>query len=402
MNTQVNDNKSALLTPLLFVAAAVAIIAFAMAGYSLMTQGHATFNTNVNVPWGQPISTYVYFALMSSGLTLVAALAMVFGFKQYYPLVKRAIWLAIITLVAGLSVLALEIGNTFRMLWAIPFNFQVQSAMFWMGVFYLLDLIFMVWKFQRMERGDWDSSASRQIGIASFIAVLLASGTLALVFGMMGMRPFWYDGLLPVWFYASAGLSGIAALVFFTLLSYGMSPDRMPKALRMDLDGPLPRLFLALLGITLVLFVVRMITGLYSNAPEVHVVWTDYLLGSGWFIIGIAGGLLLPFLLLLSRNLRRQPGIQMLAAALVLAGLFIERFYFVVGGQVVPLFKGTWASMLETYTPSSTEWVLTIMGIAMVFALYALGERLFNLSELPYEREVEETLSRSAPAAAAG
>ncbi|WP_018864021.1 NrfD/PsrC family molybdoenzyme membrane anchor subunit [Thioalkalivibrio sp. ARh3] len=403
MTAETIDRRSTgLFMPLMLVAAAIAIVTFAIAGFALMTQGHAAFNMDANVAWGLPISTYVYFALMSSGLTLVAALAMVFGFKQYYPLIKRAIWLAIITLVAGLAVLALELGHTFRMLWAIPLNMQIQSAMFWMGVFYLLDLIFMAWKFQRMERGDWSSSLSRQIGIASFVAVLLAAGTLALIFGMMSMRPFWYDPTLPVWFYATAGLSGIAALVFFTYLSYGMNTANMPKALRLDLEGPLPRLFLAMLGITLVLMLARLTTGLYANDPGVNVVWSDYLLASGWFHLALWGGLLLPFLLMLGRGLRRSAGLQMLAAILVLVGMFIERLYFVVGGQVVPLFKGTWERDLVAYAPSFTEWVLVVMGAAIVFALYALGERLFNLSDMPDQNEVEERLEREAAAAAAG
>jgi len=187
--------------------------------------------------------------------------------------------------------------------------------------------------------------------------------------------------------------------VLFTYLSYGMKTDNMPKALRLDLEGPLPRLFLAMLGITLVLMLARMTTGLYANAPEVNLVWTDYLLASGWFHLALWGGLLLPFLLMLGRGLRRSPGLQVLAAVLVLVGVFIERFYFVVGGQVVPLFKGTWERDLVAYAPSFTEWTLALMGVAIVFALYALGERLFNLSEMPDQDEVEERLEREAAAA---
>ena len=386
----IDRRNTGLMTGLLVVGAAIAVVTFAIVAFALISQGHAAFNMDANVAWGLPIATYVYFALMSSGLTLIAALAMVFGFKQYYPLIKRAIWLAIITLVAGLAVLAMELGHTFRMLWALPLNLQIESAMFWMGVFYLLDLIFMAWKFQMMERGDWTSRLSRQVGIASFIAVLLAAGTLALIFGMMSMRPFWFDPTLPVWFYATAALSGVAALVFFTYLSYGMDRSGMPEGLRMDLEGPLPKLFLALAGITLVLFLSRMTTGLYANAPEVNVVWSDYLLASGWFHFAVWGGILLPFVLLLGRGMRNAPGVQMLAAILVLIGTFIERLYFVVGGQVVPLFKGTWERGLVEYAPSSTEWVLTVMGIALVFALYGLGERLFNLSDSPMAAAGEE------------
>jgi len=48
--------------------------------------------------------------------------------------------------------------------------------MFWMGIFYTLDLLFLLWKFQKLDKGEWDSKASKQVGIASFIGVLLASG----------------------------------------------------------------------------------------------------------------------------------------------------------------------------------------------------------------------------------
>lgn len=59
-----------------------------------------------------------------------------------------------------------------------------------------------------------------------------------------------------------------------------------------------------------------------------------------------------------------------------------------VGGQVIPLFQGTWAWDMLQYTPSVTEWMLTIMGSAMLFTLYVLGEKYFDLSATP---ALEET-----------
>ncbi len=365
---------------------AAAIVLLASLGFGVMqlaTTGHTSFNTSSTLPWGQPIATYLYFALASSGLGLIASLPLVFGFKQYYPIAKRCIFLAFIVLISGMTVLALELGNVFRMLWAIPLNLQVQSAMFWMGVFYALDLLFILWKFSKLQGGEWDSKTSKQVGIASFIGVLLASGNLALIFGMMSMRPFWFDALLPIYFYFTGITSGVAALVFFVYLAYGFKRERMPQALQALLTGALPKLFAALIGGTLLFIAARAITGLYTNNPEISLVWSEYLFASPWYNAALLLGLLLPFVLMLSTTLRNRMDIQVLVSGLVFLGLFAERFYFVVGGQVVPLFRGTWEPNLLSYTPSATEWALTIAGWSLFFVLYLLGEKFLNLGDMP-------------------
>ncbi len=378
-------------TGLLLLSAIVLVVSFGFVMYNLTVYGHASFNVSSSLPWGQPISTYLYFALASSGLGLIAALPLVFGFKQYYGIAKRSIFLAFIILISGMAVLALELGHPFRMLWAIPLNMQIQSAMFWMGVFYAADLLFLLWKFQKMESGEWDSKATRTIGIASFLGVLLASGTLALIFGMMSMRPFWFDGSLPIYFYLTAITSGMAALVFFSYLAYGFDRSRMPERMQSAFTGGLPKLFAAVLGLTVLFVGVRAITGLYSNHPEVYHVWADYLFASPVYVLSVLFGLIVPFLLMLVPKLRVQSQIQVLVAILAFGGLFAERYFFVVGGQVVPLFKGTWAWDMIQYSPSAAEWGLTIMGSAMFFTLYVLGEKYFNLSAVPEQLAATET-----------
>jgi molybdopterin-containing oxidoreductase family membrane subunit len=74
---------------------------------------------------------------------------------------------------------------------------------------------------------------------------------------------------------------------------------------------------------------------------------------------------------------------QMLASFLVLGAMFINRYEFIVGGQLVPMFKGTWTNSLVPYTPSVTEWALALLGFAIALGLYALGEKLFHLSAAP-------------------
>ncbi|RUR33931.1 polysulfide reductase [Vreelandella andesensis] len=384
MTTQ--QHKNALQGPLgwglLVVAMAVLLISLGYAFSQIIANGHTSFNTSSALPWGQPIATYVFFALGSSGLGLIASLPLVFGFKQYYPIAKRCVFLAFALLISGMIVLALELGHVFRMLWVIPANLQVQSAMFWMGAFYALDLLFLLWKFSKLQGGHWDSKTAKQVGIASFVGVLLASGNLALIFGMMSMRPFWFDPLMPVYFYVTGITTAVAILVLLTYLAYAFKQTRMPAPLQALLTGPLPKLFAACVGVTLLLIAVRAITGLYSNNPEINVVWTDYLFKSGVYIAALLIGLLLPFVILLSK-LRNSMGIQVVAALLVTVAMFAERLYFVVGGQVVPLFKGTWIPDLISYTPSATEWSLTFIGFALCFVIYLLGEKFLNLGDMP-------------------
>ena len=370
---------------LMVVSAIVALAAFGYAFLDLQSVGHRSFNTTSQIPWGQPIATYLYFALASSGLGMIAALSLVFGFKQFLPIAKRAIFLSFVILIAGMAVLAMELGYVFRMLWVIPLNMQIQSAMFWMGVFYVADLIFLLWKFQKMEGQEWDSKTSKQIGIASFLAVLLASGNLALIFGMMSMRPFWFDGLMPIYFYLTAVASGLAAVVFFTYFAYGFNRAAMPDRTRAMFEGPMPKLFAAVLGGTVLFIAVRAVTGLYTNNPEISVVWREFLFASPVYQASLWLGIVAPFVIMMIAGLRSNPSIQILVSMAVFAGLFAERYFFVVGGQVVPLFRGTWEWGLIQYTPSLTEWALTIMGSAMLFALYAAGERFLNLSDMPIE-----------------
>ena len=366
---------------------------FGFSMFMLFTQGHAAFNTSSDgVNWGMPIATYVFFALMSSGLTMIAALPMVFGFRQFYPIAKRCIWLSIVTLIAGFSVLAMELGHPFRMLWAIPTGMQVMSPMFWMGVFYTIDLVLLFIKFYLLWQDDWDSPLSHMVGALSFGAVILASGMLGLVFGSMVMRPMWYGSFTSIYFMLTAALTGAAAIVLAVYLTYGFSRERMPEPLKSMAEGDdLPKVFATLIGIALVMILTRFWTGLWSNLDGLegfhHLVRTPLFHAELWL------GLVLPFVLMLHPATNRKVGWQVTASILVLLAMEINRYEFIIGGQLVPMFKGNWVNSLNAYSPSATEWALTLMGWGIGFFLYALGERLFRLHAAP---PVEEASYRTA------
>jgi molybdopterin-containing oxidoreductase family membrane subunit len=364
----------------------VALASGAYVLYQLATVGHAAFNTSSDgVNWGMAISTYVYFALISSGLTMIASLGTVFGFKQFLPIAKRCIFLAIVTLVAGFSVLALELGHPFRMLWAVPTGMQIMSPMFWMGVFYSIDLVLLIIKFYLMWQDDWDSPLSHAVGVAGFVAVILASGMLGLVFGSMVMRPMWYGPFTSIYFMLSAALCGAAAVVVTTYMACGFDRSALPPRLRAMAEGhELPMVFATLIGLTLIMFVTRFWVGLWSNLDGLD--GFRALALTPLFQIELWLGLVLPFAMMLHRGLHTRMVPQMVAAFLVLGAMFINRYEFIIGGQLVPMFKGSWIGSLEPYVPSTTEWAMTVFGFAIALAMYAFGEKLFNLFDAPAEK----------------
>lgn len=371
-----------LMGKLLMVGGAGIVMSLAIVLLNLVQDQHAAFGTSSDgVVWGLPVANYVFFVLASTGLTFVASLAMVFGMKQYYPIAKRCVWLAFATLVAGFTSVAFELGHPFRMLWAIPLSFQIRSPMNWMGVLYMSYLVFLLLKFRKVNAGDWASPTSRKLGVASFVTVILAHATLGLVFGMIAARPFWFGSIVPLYFLLTALLSGVAFAVLATYLAYGFDHSRMPAPVQSLLAGSMPGFFATVLGITLVAVVARTITGLWSNQEGFEVF--DRMVASPWFHLEIWAGMVLPFILLVAPATRTAPGAQIASAALVLVAIFIGRYEFVVGGQVVPMFKGAWIGEFAAYTPSLTEILLTVLSTSIVVALYAAGERYLRLDAAP-------------------
>jgi molybdopterin-containing oxidoreductase family membrane subunit len=379
---------SGLVNTIALAGIAGAVISVVLVLMSLLGEGHASFNTTSDgVVWGLPVATYVFFVLTSTGLTFVASFGMVFGIKEFYPVAKRCVWLALATLIAGFTSLAFELGHPFRMLWAIPTSFQIVSPMNWMGVLYLTYVVFLLLKFQKINAGDWDSPASKKLGIASFIAVILAHSMLGMVFGMMAMRPFWFGGMIPVYFLLTALLSGIALTVLMSYVAYGFNRDAMPPALQDLLKGTtstlyasMPVIFATVLGITILALTTRTATGLWSHQDGFQAF--DWMVASPWFAIEVIG-MLVAFFLMANPGTRAGVGSQVVAAVLVLVGLFIGRYEFVVGGQVVPVFKGAWVDGFVQYAPSLTEWMLLVLSISLCLAIYAFGEKKLRLTDAP-------------------
>ncbi len=352
----------------------VALLLLAIGGGYVLSEvvqfGKVQFNTsNAGIHWGMAIVTYDYFLLTSTGLAMVASLWHVFGLKDFEPIARRALWLAMAGLVGGVAVLFLELGAPLTALWATPLNMQTASPLFWkvllVGAYTItLGLVLL---------GMINKPAAERNPLMIAVGVLALAVTLVagLVYGMMAMRPVWFGGEIPVVFLIESFMGGLAFTVFFSHLKNGFNHDNMRAETRSLFEGTLATMFATTIALHFILHAGRAITGLWSNAEGMQV-W-DYMTAQPLFHLALWGCVALPFVLMVLPSTRSNGMMQVLAAALVMVGLLISRYEFIIGGQLAPLFKGTWAPNLLEYSPSTGEWALLVLAIGLANAVYAFA-----------------------------
>jgi Ni/Fe-hydrogenase subunit HybB-like protein len=208
------------------------LIAGGMAVNNLMVEGHAAYNTdNLGLFWGFPIVVYDYFLLTSTGLAMVASMALIFGGEDFRPIIRRALWLALAGLIGGVAVLMMELGHPLRALWAIPFSFAFSSPLYWkvMAVsFYVLSLLILQ---ARMLKADW---RMQDLRINAMVTLALALGVTAIagvVYGSQSFRPFWASGDIPVAFIFESLWAGSPSSSSSPIWPTPSTRRRCPKAL---------------------------------------------------------------------------------------------------------------------------------------------------------------------------
>lgn len=332
--------------------------------------GHAAFNaTSDGVMWGLPIVTYEFFVSAAIGLTLIASLFLLRPQNDPAQLAPSCLRLAIAALSAAFLALGLELGHPIRMLWAVPFSFQFHSPMWWKGVLYPGYFLALVVLYVRLQIAPGASSRlSRTLALVTLLLALAAALAAGLVYGLLAMRPFWFDALQPLYYLAGAAVTGLAFMTLVLHSRPGFPPTAMPVALPPWRERTLPLAFATAVAAFLLLASLRLLNGLWSHRDGLQVF--AHLLRSPLSQLAFWGGLVLPLLLLLTPAVRGRAGAQVLAALLVLLGQFLHHYEFVIGGQLLPLFKGSWVRGFIAYSPSLTEWALMLSAGVFCLTLY--------------------------------
>ena len=330
------------------------------------------------VPWGILISTYAFFAITSTGLCLLAAIGHAFGGTPIAKLGNRAVYLSIITILSAFSVIGLELESPWRMLIYNVISPNLTSNIWWMGTLYGLAVGCMFVEFFAILMGRLGIALA--VGALGALSEVGANTNLGAVFATLAARPFWYGAQLPVYFLCAAVMSGAAAIILFTYLSYKFRGEEIEEGTMSGLQSA-GKVLLLTIFLLAVATVWRFIS-LYTGGPESGITATNNLLygplSTNFWLFETAIGMVIPIVILVFTQMKSVPAMAA-ASLMVLVGGFFQRYDLVVAGQQVPVFYG-WDNLPSYlgYAPSAGELMVVMGGIGLTLTGFLAGERLFG------------------------
>ena len=407
------------------------LVAFALGLYGLGQRalyGHELAAYGSYVPWGLWVALYIYFIGLSAGAFLISALIYVGGIKRLERVGKLALFTALVTLVAALLSIWLDLGHPERF-WKVYTSARPTSMMMWMVWLYTGYFALVVAELWFALRGDlvaWASKPGRAgilarllsfgsrddspVAIARDRKLLRVLGTLGVplaiafhggvgaLFGVIGARPFWNSSLYPILFLISALASGGALLTFVVayLWPRNSAAERAEHQRTVTL---LAQLTLGLVLLDLLMEWAEFSINLYAAIPAHAEAYRTVLFGPYWWVfwIGHLGlGSLIPIVILAWKG--RSPNWAGGAGLLIAASFIAVRLNIVIPGLAVPELRGLESAFVDerlsfNYVPSQMEWLVALLVVSLAVALFYLGRRCLPLAEYA---EVTATAERQA------
>lgn len=351
---------------------------------SIIGHEHA-YGISREVPWGLLIAAYVFFVVTSTGLCLVSSIGHVFGVKQFQPIAKRSVFMAITTIIAGFLVIGFEIANPWRMAIYNITSPNLTSNIWWMGTLYGAYLFFMLIEFALLQMGKHKEAGI--LGLLGVVAGVAAHSNLGAVFGLLSGREFWHGPYMPIYFITSAMMSGCAAVVFFTWIGYKSNGWEMSDSLKSSLSSTAK---LGALLITVIMFFTcwKMISGISGQPAGKYEAMMSLISGpfaANFWVGEIMMGLVIPFAIILAVRAKSMTGLFIASVSSVI-GIFFMRYDLVVVGMLGPHFHGMGIVDLPhfySYSPTFHEFAVVAGAMGLCGMMFLMGEQLFkgHLSE---------------------
>jgi Ni/Fe-hydrogenase subunit HybB-like protein len=344
--------------------------------------GHHVLGSSSIIPWGMPITITIYLIGLSAGSLILSSLTYVFGKEQYRPIARLAVYLAIILIFGAMIGIALDLGRpekSWRLFMFFVLNnmrsmFAINGILY--GGYFLIGVVYLGAIFA--ERHAFIKAMGK---IAVGWAALVHMGTGA-IFGFIATRPIFFSPIKPFEFLTAAMVSGLALLMIAVVGTFKFTK----RYLDQELVFSLSRLLRVLIILLAVMVLVDKLTHLYSPHREA----TVWLLSGpyAWifWILQVGCAYLLPLLILLHPRYSKKLGGVMVAAFLVVIGIFGERFALVIPGTAYPLpfypgkIEGIWG-MAGSFPITPVETFMSLGIFTLMGLLFLVG--LKNLELLP-------------------
>lgn len=349
-------------------------------GVSAFFIGHEhVYAVTREVPWGILISTYAFFAIMSTGLCLLAAIGHAFGGNILAPLGNRAVYLSIITIFSAFATIGVELASPWRMLIYNVISPNLTSNIWWMGTLYGMAVGCMAVEFFAILTRRWGLALA--IGALGALAEVGANTNLGAVFATLSARPFWYGAQLPVYFLCSAVMTGCAAIIVFTYVSHKLRGEEINEETTNALKsaGKILTMTIFLLAVATAWRFISFFAGGTDLSQTAANLLLSGELSFNFWVLETAVGMVIPIAILVGTQMKNIPAMAA-ASLMAIVGAFFQRYDLVAAGQQTPVFYGIESSLPHFlgYSPSAGEMLVVVGAVGLTIAGFLLGERFFG------------------------
>ncbi len=364
-----------------FVNLLITILALGLIGFYLygvlnfLLHGHHSYNVTRTHPWGFLVASYEFFVAIAMGSVVIGASAIFFEIDILKPLIKRLLIFGLLSLFAGFTAFLFEIGHPIRMIIYTALSGNPHSALFWLGVFYPLFMLFTILTFIAYVK---ESNSSKIFAMFAIIFANSAVLTAGSIFGNLNSRLFSSGIFYQIEFMATAILGGIFLLTLITVIFKREDFEEAVIALK--------RVSIAVISLLVIMYLVKYISGVYGGVPE-RADSINYIFKSSNFLIFELGlGLIFPLLVAVF-GAKDKIGLFCLASLFGLIGIMFSRINLVEGIQLAPMqpmntrvYQES-VTLLTSYSPSITELAIGVGAIGVFIFFIFLAEKIINLEE---------------------
>ncbi|NNF36985.1 MAG: polysulfide reductase NrfD [Saprospiraceae bacterium] len=408
-----------------WVAFLVACILFGLYGlYVQIVDGHSSTGMRDHVIWGLFVVNFIFFLGISYAGALIASIFHLFKVRWRRPFIRIATIMAISGGIVGPIFILLCMGRMDRLHYLFIYP-RLQSPIIW-DVFaittYLVGAIlflylgiikdFAVFRDYKLANfKNWQNKLYKVLGInyqatksqdiilakaRNILAlvlvplVIIVSSILSWIFGMT-LRPGWHSTIFGPYFVLASIYSGIAVIIIAMWIFRNLYNLQQFFT---DRHFVLMGLALVIVGAGYGYFTFsEYLTSWYvseewdSRVMEKLLNFDEY---GAWFFWSNILGILLPFIVIAFRKLRK-PIIITWTSALVLLSLWIKRYLIIVPTLETPLLPlQDFRPEFVHYSATWVEWSLTLAGIASFLLMFSLITRfvpIIPVTELIGEEE---------------
>jgi molybdopterin-containing oxidoreductase family membrane subunit len=388
-----------------------------------LINGLSVTGLNDQVFWGLYETDLVTFIGFSYGGAMVSAILRLTHASWRGPISRVAEGTALVTLAIGALFPIIHLGHPERV-WQMITRFQINSPITWDMVAiasYLLATIVLFalplipdvallqdepkvagWR-RRLYRwwaAGWVGNPEqrqhlrRALTVTAIVIIPLAvmvHTVLSYAFSLTS-RPGWHSTIFGPYFVIAAIYSGVAVVILATVA--------YRKAYRLDSHMPARSIvnlgyIMIALGVTYgYLLFTEVTTEGYVGEESAEVLLFALILDR-WaipFWLFVIAGLVIPVALVALPRTRTVGGVT-IAAALVVAAMYLKRFLMFVPPLTRPLIEGEWA----TYTPSWVEITISLGAIAAIPLLLIALFRVVPVLDVHEMQEIERGHDRQQP-----